>query len=160
MKPSPKLAVLCLALPVLSALAAFSACAATGSADRTTINRGWTTVTAKSAPAAQGFFTIHNAGAADMLKSVTCPVASKTVIRNAAGESVHDLPVQAQQTIRLRAGGLHLVLEHPHFRFYPQADIPCSILFRDAGTIMLYLHVEPAGTRSYRASGKSRSGPA
>jgi copper(I)-binding protein len=125
-----------------------------------TIDQGWTTATAKSGATAQGFLTIHNAGTTpDVLRSVTCPVARRTVIENGQNHEVRAVPVEAEHSVRFTSAGLHLVLRHPHFRFYPQADIPCSALFDIAGRMMVYLHVEPARSVSYQPAGASRSGP-
>lgn len=133
--------------------------AATGALSEITIDDGWTIVTAKPGGTAQGFFAVHNAGTrADTLRSVACPIAQRTVIQNARNHDVRDIPVKAGHSVQFTPAGLHVVLDHPHFRFYPQADIPCSVVFRDAGTMMVYLHVEPAGAASHDASSVSRSG--
>ena len=121
------------------------------------LNQGWTSQTTKPRSLARGFFTIHNASAApDLLTRVTCPIAQKTVIRNAQHQNVQDVPIAAGQTIRFTPAGMHLVLEHTHFRFYRQADIPCNAMFRDAGTLMVYLHVEAATASSYHHAGAAR----
>lgn len=166
MKSAPGLRFLCLVPPALALLSAFGAAQATGSSTGSlagssagiTINHGWTTATSNPGGIAHGFFTIHNAGPApDVLTRVTCPVARKTVIQDARRHDVANLLIKTGQTIQLTPAGLHLVLEHLHFRFHPQADIPCSAVFRDAGTMIIYLHVEPAGATSYQPNA-SRSG--
>jgi copper(I)-binding protein len=125
-----------------------------------TIGQGWTNQTAKPHSLARGFFTIHNAGAApDVLTSVTCPVARETMIQNGQNHDVAGIAVGAGQSIQLTPAGMHLVLNHTHFRFYSEADIPCNVVFRNAGTLMVYLHVEPATASSYHPAGASRSAP-
>ena len=155
MKMISKLSALCLALAGFLVL---DAAQAAGPPAGITISQGWTNETAKAHSAVQGFFTIHNAGAApDVLISVSCPVARETLIENGQNHDVSGIPVSAGQSIQLTPSGMHLVLQHTHFRFYLQADIPCNAVFRDAGTLMVYLHVEPATASSYHLAGVSRS---
>ena len=157
MKMISKLSTLCLALAGFLVL---DAAQAAGPPAGITIGQGWTNQTAKPHSTARGFFTIHNAGAApDVLTSVTCPVARETVIQNGRNHDVPGILVGAGQDIQLTPAGMHLVLDYTHFRFYPQADIPCNAVFRNAGTLMVYLHVEPASASSYHLVGGSRSAP-
>ena len=123
------------------------------------IDHGWTRVTTKPGSTAPGFLTLHNDGAApDRLLRVACPVAARTTIRDAADHVVSNLPLRPGETLRLTPGGPHLVLADTHFQFYPRALIPCSATFRDAGTMMIYLHVEPAGAKTYHGISASRNG--
>ena len=126
---------------------------------RISISHGWTRVTTKAGGSARGFLTLRNGGtSADLLQSVACPIAGRTTIHDAANHVVPGLPLQPGETLRLAPDGPHLVLAETHFQFYPRALIPCSAVFRDAGTMVIYLHVEPAGAKTDHRLAASRDG--
>lgn len=119
-----------------------------------TVGQGWTRITAKRGAAAPGFFTIRNhSNAPDRLTSVTCPVARKTVIVGNNGKPVSGIQIQPGQVISLRPSSTHLMLRNTHFRFYPHAVIPCSAIFENSGTTILYLQVESAGAKAFQPPG-------
>lgn len=116
-----------------------------------TVGQGWTRTTNARHATAQGFFTIRNRGnTPDRLVSAACPVARHTVIAGANGRPLSGIPIRPGQVMALKPGGIHLLLRDTHFRLYSQATIPCSAVFENAGAMILYLHVEPAGAKAYR----------
>lgn len=121
-----------------------------------TVGKGWIHTTSGPGADAAAYFTIRNTGTADTLVSATCPIARKTELVGADGKPVAAIAIGAGATLTLAPGGTHILLERNRFRLFPKATLPCSVNFRDAGSMMLYLHVEPENASSYQ---KSRGTP-
>lgn len=118
-----------------------------------TVGKGWTHATPGADHDASAYFTIRNTGdAADTLLSATCPIARNTELVGADGKPVDGIAIKAGATLTLGPGGTHVLLEGNRFRLFPKAMVPCSVNFRNAGSMMLYLHVEPHDARTYQKS--------
>lgn len=120
-----------------------------------TVDQGWTTATTAPGKSTPAYFTLRNSGLTpDTLVSITCPIAHRTELVGASGKAVGGMPVKPGETLRFTPSGTHLVLQRTRFRFYAHAMIPCSAEFLGAGTMLLYLHVESANAKAYRATGR------
>lgn len=118
-----------------------------------TVGKGWTRTTPGANHDAPAYFTIHNTSdTADTLLSATCPIARDTQLVGADDRPVNGITIKAGATLTLDPGGTHVLLEKNRFRLFPKALVPCSVNFRNAGSMMLYLHVEPHNARTYHKS--------
>lgn len=115
------------------------------------VSQGWTTITKKSGKSTPAYFTIHNSGLTpDTLVSISCSIAHRTTLIGKSGDEIGAIPIKPGQTLTLKPGGTHLMLEQNRFRFYTHAMIPCSADFLGAGTMLLYLHVQPDDATSFQ----------
>lgn len=138
----------CLALGVLAGPAA--AQTAGGAVQTVTVEKGWTHTTARPGVNAAGFFTIHNGSSSpDTLVSASCPIAHQTELVDGGGNKVDSLTIRPGETLALSTATAHLILKDNRFRLYPKATVPCSVDFRNAGKMILYLFVEPKNAGRY-----------
>ncbi|HQT46301.1 MAG: hypothetical protein B7X08_05780 [Acidocella sp. 20-63-7] len=101
--------------------------------------------TTKIGETTQGFLEIHNNGtASDVLTGWDCPVAGATTLVDGAGKALTSLTIQPGQSVTLSANGPHLVLQSTHFTVDYGSLVPCSLTFRDAGDVGVYLNAVPA----------------
>lgn len=115
-----------------------------------TVDHGWTRITREAGRSTPAFFTIRNDGIApDTLVSTSCAVAHRTILLDRTGKTIGAIKIKPGQTITLKPGGTHLMLEQNRFRFYARGLIPCSVDFLGAGKMILYLHVEPDNAKAY-----------
>jgi copper(I)-binding protein len=92
----------------------------------------------------QGFLEIDNTGAADELTGAACPIADNTSLVGDDGETVLNLTIPARQSVVLKPGGAHLMLQGLHFSVQYGGIIPCSLTFAGAGTVSVFLYATPA----------------
>ncbi len=127
------------ALALLAALAFFPAGRAV--ADGIVAHHGKVLETAKPDRPSQGFLEIDNSGnQPDMLVGAICPITATTLLVGASGAALPQIPVPPGGHVLLRAGGPHLLLQSPHFSIDSGSAVPCSLRFRRAGTIQIYLY--------------------
>lgn len=110
--------------------------------------------TFRSAPAAGGFMTIRNEGAADdVLEAVRAPVPRVEIHRSEVDEKgmatmtpVDGLPVPAGGTVELRPGGLHVMFMGLKDMPLKAGDtLPATLVFRDAGEVEIVFDVVKRG---------------
>jgi copper(I)-binding protein len=109
-----------------------------------TAHHGSVYQTGNNAQTTQGFLEIDNSGAADELTGAKCSIADTTSLVDASGAPVSNLPIPAQQNVRLTADGTHLILQNLHFSVQYGGIIPCSLSFAQAGTVSVFLYATPA----------------
>jgi len=91
------------------------------------------------------FVEIDNTtNAADMLTGIACPIADSSRIVAQNGAPIPLLTVAAGQHLMLSAAGPHLLLQSTHFSIDQGGAIPCTLSFRNAGQILVYLYATPA----------------
>lgn len=101
--------------------------------------------TPKAGLSTQGFLELDNPAASpDLLTGAECPIAGATRIIGPNGAPVRELPIAAGQHLALSASGPHLLLQATHFSIDRDGAIPCSLTFRNAGEILVYLYAVPA----------------
>jgi copper(I)-binding protein len=91
----------------------------------------------------QGFLEIDNAGPADELTGVICPIADDTSVVGTDGQPVAELAIPARRNVVLAPSGAHLVLKNLHFSVQYGGIIPCSLTFAGAGTVSVFLYATP-----------------
>lgn len=139
--------------------AAFSAAALPAAAHDYThgelrIGHPWTRAAGANANGA-GFMTIRNAGTQpDRLLSASTPVARVVELHTHIREGevmrmrpVTDIPLPAGETVRLRPGGLHVMLIGLNEPLRQGAEVPLTLRFERAGEVRVMLAVEAAGAR-------------
>lgn len=139
--------------------AAFSAAALPAAAHYYThgelrIGHPWTRAAGANANGA-GFMTIRNAGTQpDRLLSASTPVARVVELHTHIREGevmrmrpVTDIPLPAGETVRLRPGGLHVMLIGLNEPLRQGAEVPLTLRFERAGEVRVMLAVEAAGAR-------------
>ncbi len=132
------------AMTLLAALA-FAVPAGHARADGIIAHHGEIVETEKPGLPSQGFLEIDNSqNQPDMLIGATCPIAAAALLVGPSGTALPQLPVPAGSHILLRADGPHLLLRSPHFSIDAGSAVPCSLRFRHAGTIQIYLYAIPA----------------
>ena len=109
-----------------------------------TAHQGKVFQTSKAGDSTQGFVEIQNAGSADTLNAVECPIADSTSVVDGSGKSIPSLPIPAGQTTVLSQSGPHLLLQSTHFSVQYGGMIPCSLTFANAGTVSVFLYATPA----------------
>lgn len=144
-------------LPILAAAVALGVVSRPAQAQETgnsisgvTVAGGWIHTTAKAGGNAAGFFTIQNTGqTADTLVSASCPIAHSTELVDGSGNKVDAVEIKAGKTLKLTDDTAHIMLRKNRFRLFPKAMVPCSVDFRNAGKMILYLYVEPKNAGNY-----------
>jgi periplasmic copper chaperone A len=102
-----------------------------------------------------GFMTIRNSGTQpDRLLSASTPIARVVELHTHIREGevmrmrpVQDIPVPAGQTVRLRPGGLHVMLIGLTEPLRQGAEVPLTLRFERAGEVQVMLAIEAAGAR-------------
>lgn len=102
-----------------------------------------------------GFMTIRNGGTQpDRLVSASTPVARVVELHTHIREGdvmrmrpVQDIPVPPGQTVRLRPGGLHVMLIGLNEPLRQGAEVPLTLRFERAGEVQVMLAIEAAGAR-------------
>ncbi|HQT38948.1 MAG TPA: copper chaperone PCu(A)C [Acidocella sp.] len=100
--------------------------------------------TAKAGDSTQGFLQIHNISSADTLTAANCPVADTTSLVGPNNQPISNLAIPAQQDVTLTANGPHLLLTSTHFPVQFGGIIPCSLTFKNAGVVSVFLFAVPA----------------
>jgi len=99
--------------------------------------------TDKAGDPTEGFLEVDNTGAADTLVAANCPIADTTQIIGPDGKPLTSVAIPALQNVTLTAKGIHLLLEGTHFSVQYGSIIPCSVTFRNAGTLSIFLYATP-----------------
>lgn len=102
-----------------------------------------------------GFMTIRNTGAqSDRLVSASTPIARTVELHTHIRDGevmrmrpVNDIPVPAGQTVRLRPGGLHVMLIGLTEPLRQGSEVPLTLRFERAGEVQVMLAIEAAGAR-------------
>jgi|YNPMSStandDraft_1061717.scaffolds.fasta_scaffold08464_4 copper(I)-binding protein len=102
-----------------------------------------------------GYMTIRNTGAQpDRLVSASTPIARTVELHTHIRDGevmrmrpVNDIPVPAGQTVRLRPGGLHVMLIGLTEPLRQGAEVPLTLRFERAGEVQVMLAIEAAGAR-------------
>ena len=102
-----------------------------------------------------GFMTIRNTGAQpDRLLSASTPIARVVELHTHIREGdvmrmrpVADIPLPAGETVRLRPGGLHVMLIGLNEPLRQGAEVPLTLRFERAGEVRVMLAIEAAGAR-------------
>jgi copper(I)-binding protein len=101
-----------------------------------------------------GFMTIRNTGSQpDRLLSASTPAARVVELHTHIRDGdvmrmrpVADIPVPAGQTVRLRPGGLHVMLIGLTGPLTRGASVPLTLRFERAGEVDVTLEIEAAGS--------------
>lgn len=120
-----------------------------------TVQDAWARATPPAAPVAGGYLTITNAGKdADRLLRITAANAESAEIYElmlvdgiARMRSVADLAVPAGETIKLAAGGLHIMFIKPKARLREGDRFAATLIFEKAGAIEVGFAVQGIGAR-------------
>jgi len=100
------------------------------------------------------YFTVKNNGAKDdALVGATSPVAQSASLHNEMtmqGGSMMMMPLQeiaipAHQTVSLRVGGMHLMLENLKQKLQKGQHVQVTLQFKNAGSLTLNVPVTDAG---------------
>jgi len=102
-----------------------------------------------------GFMTIRNTGTQpDRLVAASSPVARTVELHTHIREGevmrmrpVADIPIPAGQTVRLRPGGLHVMLIGLKEPLRQGTEVPLTLRFERAGEVQVMLAIEAAGAR-------------
>jgi copper(I)-binding protein len=116
------------------------------------IGHPWTRAAGANANGA-GFMSIRNTGReGDRLVSAGTPIARVVELHTHIREGevmrmrpVADIPLPAGQTVRLRPGGLHVMLIGLNEPLQRGAEVPLTLRFERAGEVQVMLAVEAAG---------------
>ncbi|OYV35180.1 MAG: hypothetical protein B7Z80_19135 [Rhodospirillales bacterium 20-64-7] len=95
--------------------------------------------TTKAGDPTQGFLQIHNISDADVLTGANCPVADTTSLVGPNNQPISNLAIPARQDVALTANGPHLLLTSTHFPVQFGGIIPCSLTFKKAGVVSVFL---------------------
>jgi copper(I)-binding protein len=96
------------------------------------------------------FTVIHSGGRADALTGVTSDVSAETMTHRSTGRTMEmaaSLPVPAHGRLVFRAGGYHVMLEHPERRLRRGDHVTLTLRLRRSATITVHAPVEPVGYR-------------
>ena len=101
------------------------------------------------------YMTLRNAGGQpDRLVSASTPIARTVELHTHVRDGevmrmrpVADIPVPAGQTVRLRPGGLHVMLIGLTEPLRQGAEVPLTLRFERAGEVQVMLAIEAAGAR-------------
>lgn len=101
-----------------------------------------------------GYMTLRNTGARpDKLIAAATPLARTVELHTHIREGevmrmrpVADIPVPAGQTVRLRPGGLHVMLIGLTEPLRQGAEVPLTLRFEQAGEVRITLEVQAAGS--------------
>ena len=116
------------------------------------IDHPWTRAAGANANGA-GFMTIRNRGTEpDRLLAASTPAARVVELHTHIREGevmrmrpVQDIPIPPGQTVRLRPGGLHVMLIGLTEPLRPGTEVPLTLRFERAGEVRVMLAVEAAG---------------
>jgi copper(I)-binding protein len=103
------------------------------------------------------FMTLRNRGGqADRLVSASVPIARTVELHTHIRDGdvmrmrpVADIPVPAGQTVRLRPGGLHVMLIGLTEPLRQGATVPLTLRFERAGEATVQLESQAAGARGH-----------
>lgn len=109
----------------------------------------WVRATVAGSTVSAGYFTIRNGNATpDALLDVASPVAGRTELHRTVTEDgmarmrpAGDVQIGSGQTVQAEPGGLHVMLMELHQPLAPGATVPLSLVFRDAGTMVVEAEV-------------------
>lgn len=109
----------------------------------------WVRATVAGSTVSAGYFTIRNGNATpDALLDVASPVAGRTELHRTVTEDgmarmrpAGDVQIGASQTVQAEPGGLHVMLMELHQPLIRGATVPLSLVFRDAGTVVVEAEV-------------------
>ena len=101
-----------------------------------------------------GYMTLRNTGTRpDKLIAASTPLARTVELHTHIREGevmrmrpVADIPVPAGQTVRLRPGGLHVMLIGLTEPLRQGAEVPLTLRFEQAGEVRITLEVQAAGS--------------
>lgn len=96
------------------------------------------------------YFTITNRGKAeDVLVAASTPAAARVEIHQtsisdgmARMRPLKEVAIAAGATVKVEPGGIHLMLVDLKQPLTPQAYVPLTLQFRDAGNVTVQLRVE------------------
>ena len=141
-------------LAAVAALPALPAAAHDYAAGDLRIGHPWTRAAGANGNGA-GFMSLRNAGAQpDRLLSAASPIARVAELHTHIRDGdvmrmrpVTDIPLPAGETVRLRPGGLHVMLIGLNEPLRQGAEVPLTLRFERAGEVRVMLAVEAAGAR-------------
>jgi hypothetical protein len=121
-----------------------------------TIGHPWARAAGANANGA-AYMTLRNAGGqADRLVSASTPVARTVELHTHIRDGevmrmrpVADIPVPAGQTVRLRPGGLHVMLIGLTEPLRQGTTVPLTLRFERAGEATVQLEIQAAGARGH-----------
>lgn len=121
-----------------------------------TIGHPWTRAAGAQANGA-AFMTLRNAGSqADRLVTASTPFARTVELHTHMREGevmrmrpVRDIPVPAGETVRLRPGGLHIMLIGLTEPLQQGREAPLTLRFAEAGEVTIQLEIQAAGARGH-----------
>jgi len=132
----------------LACLAAFGALAS-AAAQGPTISAAWVRATPPGASTAAAYFTITNSAAADRLIGAESPAARELQLHAQVDENglrhmrqLADIPLPAGATVRLTAGGLHVMLMDIAAPLKPGDHVAMTLHFANAADIELHVPVQ------------------
>lgn len=132
---------------LLACLASFAAPA--GAAAAPTVSAAWVRATPPGASTAAAYFTISNGGAADRLIGAESPAARELQLHAQVDENglrhmrqLADIPLPAGATVRLTAGGLHVMLVDIAAPLKPGDHVAITLHFANAADIELQVPVQ------------------
>lgn len=121
-----------------------------------TIAHPWARAAAANANGA-AYMTLRNAGAAaDRLIAAATPAARTVELHTHVREGevmrmrpVRDIALPAGQTVRLRPGGLHVMLIGLTEPLQQGREVPLTLRFAEAGEVTVQLEIQAAGARGH-----------
>lgn len=140
-----------LALSLLGASLALSACNAPTTSGELRVEQAWARTTAPGAATGAGYLTIVNEGAADRLVSASSPAAEKVELHESAMDGMvmtmrplGPVGIKAGETLALAPGGKHLMFTGLKAPFVAGAKVPVTLTFEIAGVRQVELEVRNA----------------
>ena len=117
-------------------------------AEAPTISAAWVRATPPGASTAAAYFTITNGGAADRLIGAESPAARELQLHTQVDENgmrqmrqLAAIPLPAGATVRLEAGGLHVMLVDIAAPLKPGDHVAMTLHFANAPDIELHVPV-------------------
>lgn len=109
----------------------------------------WVRATVAGSTVSAAYFTIRNGNAAaDTLLDAASPVAGRTELHRTVTEDgmarmrpAGNVEIGPGQTVHAEPGGLHVMLMDLHQPLAHGASVPLSLVFRDAGTVVVAAEV-------------------
>ncbi|AKJ28674.1 hypothetical protein AAW51_1983 [Caldimonas brevitalea] len=125
------------------------------------VSDAWARPTVAGQPSGAAYLAIENRGqAADKLIAAQLPQANSTELHNMAMEgtvmrmrSVDGVELPPGQTVRLKPGGLHLMLLGLKTPLKTGESLPLTLRFQHAGELTVPLTVGPAPTATAPSHG-------
>lgn len=119
---------------------------------------GWARPTMPAQKASAAYLSIHNSGpGADRLLSISTPVAASASVHStstAGGvmrmRAVRSLPVAAGRHIRMKPGGLHVMLTGMRAPLRAGQKLPLTLRFERAGLVRATINVQTSGNSTDR----------